>query len=107
MLLSDNKTTPTILQSGAHWVYDKEFKEEAVKLSYEIGNKATSEQLGIPITTLYTWKSHIKQHGSIAFVGSGHKRIDPKIAEVKALEKKIRELEAANDILNKFALRAI
>lgn len=82
-------------------VYDKEFKEEAVKLSNDIGNKAASDQLGIPVTTLYTWKSQIKQHGSIAFVGSGHKRIDPKMAEVKALEKKIKELEAANDILKK------
>lgn len=53
-------------------VYDKEFKEEAIKLSCEIGNKAASEQLGIPVTTLYTWKSQIKQHGSIAFVGSGN-----------------------------------
>jgi transposase-like protein len=35
-------------------VYDREFKEEAIKLSYEIGNKAASEQLGIPVTTLYT-----------------------------------------------------
>lgn len=82
-------------------VYDKEFKEEAVKLSHDIGTKAASEQLGIPITTLYTWKSQIKQHGLIAFVGSGHKRIDPKTVEIKAMEKKIKELEAANDILKK------
>lgn len=82
-------------------VYDKEFKEEAVKLSHEIGNKAAAEQLGIPVTTLYTWKSQIKQHGPMAFMGSGHKRIDPKTAEVKALEKKIKELEAANDILKR------
>ncbi|MDA8229371.1 MAG: transposase [Desulfitobacterium hafniense] len=82
-------------------VYEKEFKEEAIKLSYEIGSKAASEQLGIPVTTLYTWKSQIKQHGSIAFVGSGNKRIDQKTAEVKAMEKKIKELEAANDILKR------
>ncbi len=53
-------------------VYDKEFKEEAIKLSYEIGNKAASDQLGIPETTLYTWRSRLKQHGEIAFVGSGN-----------------------------------
>ncbi|WP_051273734.1 transposase [Desulfotruncus alcoholivorax] len=51
-------------------VYEKEFKEEVIKLSYEIGSRAASEQLGIPPTTLYTWRSRIKQHGSIAFVGS-------------------------------------
>ncbi len=63
-------------------VYDKEFKEEAIKLSNEIGNKPASEQLGIPVTTLYTWKSQIKQHGLIAFVGSGNKRIDPRMLSI-------------------------
>ena len=82
-------------------VYEKEFKEEAIKLSYEIGNKAASEQLGIPSTTLYTWRSRIRQHGSIAFVGSVNKRVEPKTAEIKAMQKKIKELEAANDILKR------
>ncbi|MCI0184438.1 transposase [Sulfoacidibacillus ferrooxidans] len=82
-------------------VYDKEFKEEAIKLSYEVGPTVASNQLGIPSTTLYTWRSQSKQHGSLAFVGSGHPRIDPKTAELKGLEKKIRELESANDILKK------
>lgn len=82
-------------------VYDKEFKEEAIKLSYQIGPTAASNQLGIPSTTLYTWRSQIKEHGSLAFVGSGHQRIDQKTAEIKGLEKKIKELEATNDILKK------
>jgi transposase len=82
-------------------VYEKEFKEEAIKLSYEIGSRAASEQLGIPPTTLYTWRSRIKRHGSIAFVGSGNKRLEPKTAEIKAMEKKIKELEDANDILKR------
>ncbi|MFZ3102387.1 MAG: transposase [Desulfitobacteriaceae bacterium] len=33
-------------------VYDKEFKEEAIKLSYELGIKSAAEQLGILGTTL-------------------------------------------------------
>lgn len=81
--------------------YDKEFKEEAIKLSYEIGNRAAAEQLGIPETTLYTWRSRLKQYDAIAFVGSGNKRMDPKTAEIRTMEKKIKELEAANDILKK------
>jgi transposase len=81
--------------------YDKEFREEAIKLSYEVGPKAASDQLGIPQTTLYTWRNRIKQHGHIAFVGSGHQRVDPKTAEIRVLEKKIKELESANDILKK------
>ncbi len=81
--------------------YDKDFREEAIKLSYEIGPTKASEQLGIPITTLYTWRGKVKKHGAIAFVGSGHPRVDPKTAEMRALEKKIKELESANDILKK------
>mgnify|MGYP001058145925 CR=1 FL=1 len=81
--------------------YDKEFREEAIKLSYEVGPTKASDQLGIPLTTLYTWRNKLKKHGGLAFVGSGHQRIDPQTAQVKALEKKIKELESANDILKK------
>jgi len=70
-------------------------------LSYEIGLKAAAEKLGIPTTTLSSWRSRTKQYGEIAFVGSGYKRIDPKLAEIKLMEKKIKDLEAANDILKK------
>ena len=42
-------------------VYDKEFKEEAIKLSYEVGPTTASAQLGIPSTTLYTWRSQRKK----------------------------------------------
>ena len=82
-------------------VYDKQFKEEAIKLSHEIGLKRASDQLGIPTSTISSWRSSLKKHGDIAFVGSGHQRIDPKTAEFRAMEKKIRELESANDILKK------
>lgn len=81
--------------------YDKDFKEEAIKLSYEIGAKAAADKLGIPVTTLSSWRSRNNQYGEIAFVGSGHKRIDPKMAEIRKMEKKIKELETANDILKR------
>ncbi|MCL5780154.1 MAG: transposase [Firmicutes bacterium] len=81
--------------------YDKDFKEEAIKLSCEIGPTAAAEKLGIPVTTLYTWRNNAKRYGEITFVGSGHKRVDPKTAEIRAMEKKIKELEAANDILKR------
>jgi transposase len=82
-------------------VYDKEFKEEAVKLSYEVGPTAAAEKLGIPVTTLYTWRSNANRYRDMAVVGSGHKRFDPKTVEIRAMEKKIKELEAANDILKR------
>lgn len=34
-------------------------------------------------------------------MGSGHRRIDPIVAEIKKMENKIKELETANDILKK------
>ena len=37
--------------------YSKEFKEEAIKLSDEIGLKKTAHQLGIQYYTLSNWRS--------------------------------------------------
>ncbi|UNC90748.1 transposase [Candidatus Contubernalis alkaliaceticus] len=82
-------------------VYDKEFKEEAIKLSGEVGPTVAAEKLGIPVTTLYTWRSNANRYGNMAIVGSGHKRVDPKTAEIRALEKQLKELEATNDILKR------
>lgn len=43
--------------------YEKSFKEEAVKLSDEIGVKAAETQLGIPYYTLTTWRNNRKKTG--------------------------------------------
>jgi len=40
--------------------YDKEFKEEAVKLSDEIGVKQAAAQLGIPYYSLAEWRQKRK-----------------------------------------------
>ncbi|MFF2479944.1 transposase [Paenibacillus sp. NPDC058071] len=37
--------------------YDKAFKEEAVRLSDEIGSKKAAEQLGVAYYTLREWRS--------------------------------------------------
>ena len=50
--------------------YDKGFKEEAVKLSDEVGVKQASAQLGIPYYTLAEWRHKRKAYGDHAFVGS-------------------------------------
>jgi transposase len=49
--------------------YDKEFKEEAVKLSDEVGVKQASAQLGIPYYTLAEWCQKRKAFGDHAFRG--------------------------------------
>ena len=44
--------------------YDKSFKDEAVKLSDEIGVKAAAAQLGIPYYTLSGWRNNRKKYGN-------------------------------------------
>ena len=57
--------------------YDKEFKEEAVKLSDEVGVKQAASQLGIPYYSLAEWRQKRKTFGDHAFVGSGIRRDAP------------------------------
>ena len=59
--------------------YEKSFKEEAVRLSDEIGVKKAAEQLGVPYYTLADWRQQRKHfirtdHQGMAFY-SGAQRI--------------------------------
>ena len=91
--------------------YEKSFKEQAVKLSDEIGIKAAANQLGIPYYTLSTWRNQRKKYGADTYVGSGHKRIsaDNKDQRILELEKENAELKHSNEILQEalgfFAVR--
>ena len=75
-------------------VYNKAFKEEAVKLSDDIGTKNAAEQLGIEPTLLSSWRAQSKKHKEQAFIGSGRKR-----EELTDLEKEVKELRRTNEIL--------
>lgn len=81
--------------------YDKEYKEEALRLSDEIGVKKAAAQLGIPYFTLSNWRGKRNKYGENANVGSGHPRepLDPKDARICELEKANAELQRANEIL--------
>lgn len=80
--------------------YDKAFKEEAVRLSDEIGIKKAAEQLGIPYFTLQGWRKQKAQHGDKAFIGSGRSYASTeKTPREIELEKEIQELRRANEIL--------
>ena len=91
--------------------YEKSFKEQAVKLSDEIGVKAAANQLGIPYYTLSTWRKQRKKYATDTYVGSGHKRIsaDNKEQRILELEKENAELKHSNEILQEalgfFAVR--
>lgn len=80
--------------------YDKVFKDEAARLSDEIGPKKAAEQLGVAYHTLQDWRKRRTLHGDGAHVGSG--RAYPsteKSAREIELEREIGELRRANDIL--------
>lgn len=79
--------------------YDRSFKEEAVKLAEETNVSRAARSLGIHENTLRSWARKAKERPDNPFIGSGRKYISPKDAEKIALEKEIRELKRANDIL--------
>ena len=81
--------------------YDREFKEEAVRLSDEVGVKKAAEQLGISYYTLSGWRRSKIRYGENAYVGSGnrHKPTNAKDQRIFELEKEVRELTRANEIL--------
>ena len=51
--------------------YEKSFREEAARLSDDIGMKQAAAQLGIPYWTLADWRAARKAQESQAFVGRG------------------------------------
>lgn len=81
--------------------YEKGFKEEAVKLSDEIGIKKAAAQLGVPYYTIAEWRQQRSRYGKAAYVGSGHKQMteEEKDRRIHELERANAELEKANEIL--------
>lgn len=80
--------------------YDKAFKEEAVRLSDEIGPKKAAEQLGVAYHTLQDWRRRRTLHGDGAHIGSGRAYASAnKTAREIELEREIGELRRANEIL--------
>lgn len=75
--------------------YSKEFKEEALKLSDEIGLKKAAEQLGLQYYTLADWRKlrKLKIKNKVVFTEDEASR------RISELERENRELKQANDIL--------
>ncbi|MEA5144103.1 MAG: transposase [Oscillibacter sp.] len=81
--------------------YDKQFKEEAVRRSDEVGVRKAAGQLGAPYYTLADWRRKRKHQEEAAFIDSEHK-YDPS-AEGKSnheieLERENAELRQAHEI---------
>ena len=69
--------------------YSKEFKEEALKLSDEIGVKKAAQQLGIAYYTLADWRSIRRKTPSA----------EEQTIRIRELERENAELRTANNIL--------
>ncbi len=81
--------------------YDKQFKEEAVRLAQEIGTRRAAEQLGLSYHTLTGWRRDKQGHGSEAFAGSGkvYRAVQDMTPREKELQRENEELRRANEIL--------
>ena len=77
--------------------YSREFKEEALKLSDEIGVKKTASQLGLPYYTLADWRNRTRDR----ITGQPKKEMSPTEQEIRIreLERENAELKEANEIL--------
>jgi transposase len=76
--------------------YSKEFKEQAMKLSDEIGVKKASEQLGIVYCTLADWrKSRNRNHQAEETAND----TSPLTVREKQMMKEMQELRESNQIL--------
>ena len=77
--------------------YSREFKEEALKLSDEIGVKKAASQLGLPYYTLADWRNRTRDR----ITGQLKKEMSLTEQEIRIreLERENAELKEANEIL--------
>ena len=76
--------------------YTKEFREQAIKLSDEIGVKKAAEQLGIIYSTLADWR---KRRTDVNKSDKTSESGEPLTEREKQMMKEIAELKEANEIL--------
>jgi len=82
--------------------YDKAFKDNAVKLSYERSNHSTlAKELGVSKSQLSKWRKEYEEYGKSSFSGRGVERLTDQDRIIKALEKELCTSRLELDILKK------
>ena len=82
--------------------YDRVFKENAVKLSYERKNVSElARELGIASHLIYRWRKELEKYGQGSFPGNGIIKMTSEEKELADLKEKMRRLELENEILKK------
>jgi len=81
--------------------YDKQFKEEAVRLITDGGRQVAevARSLGIHENLLYTWKRKYQEDPSGSFPGKGHMK--PQEEELRRLQRENANLKEDREILKK------
>ena len=81
--------------------YSKEFKVEAVRLSYEEGQgiSKTARDLNISKSALYRWRREYGENPQSAFPGKG--KMTDKDAEIAHLKRALKEAQMEAEILKK------
>jgi len=87
---------------GNRMHYDRKFKENAVKLSYQRDNvNNLARELGIRAELIYSWRRESKEYGTGSFSGHGVPNLTPEMRELQELKKQIQRIETENEILKK------
>jgi transposase len=83
--------------------YSKEFKIEAVKLSYnsEKSVEEVAKSLGVAKSSLHRWRNEFGSDPDQAFPGKGQQK--ERDAEITRLKKELRQAQMENEILKKAA----
>ena len=76
--------------------FTKEFKQEAVELSYRQGGAKAAESLGIAPNMLYRWRREAKSEGAEAFRGKGKLRAEDE--EIARLRRELASVQEDRDI---------
>ena len=81
--------------------FTREFKVEAVNLSYQTDKPLgeLADRLGISRSSLSRWRSEYGQDPDQAFPGKGQQK--DRDAEVSRLKRELREAQLENEILKK------
>lgn len=85
-------------------IYDRTFKENAVRLTYERGKgqtKVIAGELGITAKILSRWRQEFQKFGTGSFCGTGYLLLTPEQTIINKLEKKIKDSKITLEILKK------
>ncbi|MFR9610746.1 MAG: transposase [Rikenellaceae bacterium] len=80
--------------------YDKQFKERAVKLSYQRSSiSQAARELGVSDSQLSKWRKDYAEYGENSFPGRGVERLTDEQREIKRLQKELKDKELDLEIL--------